>query len=116
MGLFRRQILTLPLLSFLSRPSDAQGGAGGAGSPELPNYPRRGEPLPPVPPLRRDVNGDRTRNLKDLALLAEIVQNLKEMIDKNDPVVVSVPLLKKAEEMRTLAQKIQGRLRFDYGK
>jgi hypothetical protein len=112
MGLFRRQIMTIPLLSFLSRPSDAQR----AGSPELPNYPRRGEPLPPIPPLRRDVNGDRTRNLKDLALLAEIVQNLKEMIDKNDPVVVSVPLLKKADEMRTLAQKIQGRLRSDYGK
>jgi hypothetical protein len=42
--------------------------------------------------------------------------NLKEMIDENDPVVVSVPLLKKADEMRTLAQKIQGRLRSDYGK
>ena len=105
MGLFRRQIMTLPLLSFLSRPSDAQR----AGSPELPTY-------APIPPLRRDVNGDRTRNLKDLALLAEIVQNLKEMIDKNDPDVVSAPVLKKADEMRTLAQKIQGRLRSDYGK
>lgn len=38
------------------------------------------------------------------------------MIDKADPTVVSVPLLKKGDEMRKLAQKIEGRLRFDYGK
>ncbi len=109
MRLFRRDLFPLWLLPALARPLVGQ--RAGRGLDE-----GRPDPMPTVQPLARDLKGDRSRNLKDLDQLAGIIADLRQAIDKSDPEVVSVPLLKKANQMRSLAQKIQGRIRFEYGK
>ena len=111
MGLFRRDLLTLPMISaFLPR---AFGQAIGV-PPDGVDRNGQPEPLPKIQPIRRDLKGDRERNVKELAQLEVVVRDLRELVDKTDPSVVSAPLLKKADEMRALSQKIYGRLRFDY--
>jgi hypothetical protein len=51
--------------------------------PELPNYPRRNEPHPNIPPLALDLKGDRVR--KGSLQLADMAQDLRDMIHKTDP-------------------------------
>jgi hypothetical protein len=80
--------------------------------------------LPPNPSHQEDVklpNGKSQReellkaeheqNIKDAGQLADLAQQLKEDIEKNDRYVLSVATLKKTDEIEKLAKKIRSRLR-----
>jgi hypothetical protein len=117
---YRRHVLGFPLFSLLVYPAAAQMGGARRGGPSCTDFPNHPCPNPPFPdtvrPLKRYLVGDRERNLKDLAQLGDLVQQRSVMIDKADPTVVSVPILRNSDEMRKLAQKVGARLQFDYGK
>ena len=82
------------------------------------------EPLPRNPSQPEDVklpNGKSQReellkaeheqNVRDAAQLADLAQQLKEDLEKNDRYVLSVATLKKTDEIEKLAKKIRSRLR-----
>lgn len=83
------------------------------------------EPLsvPASPPDVRLPNGKSQRdeilkaehqeNLKDAAKLADLAQDLKESLEKDDRYVLSLSTLKKTEDIEKLAKKIRSRLRHD---
>jgi len=87
----------------------------------------QGPPEPVAPPVnQRDVrlpNGKLQRdeilkaehqdNLKDAARLADLAQELKESLEKDDRYVLSISTLKKTDEIEKLARKIRSRLRHD---
>jgi hypothetical protein len=106
--LFRRAMFGAPPACLFAATLGAQQSRGGSASGQRPAS------IPPIPPVRRDFPADRERNLKDLAQLAGVVQELRDLVEKTNPEVVSVLLLKKADEMRSLAEKVRGRLRSDY--
>ncbi len=83
------------------------------------------EPLP-VPANQSDIrlpNGKSQRdeilkaehqeNLKDAAKLADLAQDLKESLERDDRYVLSLSTLKKTEEIEKLIKKIRSRLRHD---
>ncbi len=86
-----------------------------------------GEPPRPVPPessadvrlpngkSQRDeiLKAEHEENLKDAAKLADLTQELKEDLEKQDRFVFSLATLKKTEEIEKLAKKIRSRLRHD---
>ena len=81
--------------------------------------------IPPAPPANQpDVrlpNGKSQRdeilkaeyqeNLKDAAKLADLAQDLKESLERDDRYVLSLATLKKTEDIEKLARKIRSRLR-----
>jgi hypothetical protein len=82
------------------------------------------DPLPPLSSRQEDTklpNGKSQReeilkaeheqNLKDAAQLADLAEQLKEDLEKNDRHVLSVATLKKTDEIEKLAKKIRSRLR-----
>jgi hypothetical protein len=107
--LFRRNLLRLPFACLMYHPLVAQrGGATVEGGP------KGLRTVASIPPLPRDLKGDRERNLQELTQLAELVTDLREAVEKTDPFVFSVQLIKKSDSMRKLAQKIGDRIRHDY--
>jgi len=54
---------------------------------------------------------ERERNIKDAKELAELADQLKEEIEKNDRFVFSVSTLKKTDEIEKLAKRIRSRMR-----
>jgi len=65
--------------------------------------------------LQRDeiLKAEHEANVKDAAKLADLAQDLKESIEKDDQFVLSLATLKKAEDIEKLAHKIRTRLRHD---
>jgi hypothetical protein len=51
------------------------------------------------------------QNLKDAARLADLAEQLKQELEKNDRYVISVSSLKKIDEIEKLVKKIRSRLR-----
>jgi hypothetical protein len=51
------------------------------------------------------------QNIKDAADLAELAQQLKLDLEKNDRYVVSMTTIKKTDDIEKLAKRIRGRLR-----
>jgi hypothetical protein len=51
------------------------------------------------------------QNLKDAADLADLAQQLKLDLEKNDRYVVSMATIKKTDDIEKLAKRIRGRLR-----
>jgi hypothetical protein len=51
------------------------------------------------------------QNLKDAADLADLAQQLKLDLEKNDRFVVSMATIKKTDDIEKLAKRIRGRLR-----
>jgi hypothetical protein len=87
---------------------------------------RRDGPPPFSPDARGDIrlpNGKSQRdeilkaeheaNLKDAAKLADLAQELKEDLEKQDRFVLSLPTLKKTEDIEKLVKKIRSRLRHE---
>jgi hypothetical protein len=63
--------------------------------------------------VQRDeiVKADFDQNLKDAARLADLAEQLKQELEKNDRYVVSISTLKKTDEIEKLVKKIRSRLR-----
>jgi hypothetical protein len=63
--------------------------------------------------VQRDeiVKADHEQNLKDAAQLADLAEQLKQELEKNDRYILSISSLKKTDEIEKLAKKIRSRLR-----
>jgi hypothetical protein len=86
---------------------------------------QRGETIPSFPAeeqtnvrlpngrMQRDeiLKAEREQNLKDAAQLANLAEQLKQDLEKNDRFVLSISTLKKTDEIEKLAKKIRSRLR-----
>jgi hypothetical protein len=59
------------------------------------------------------LKAEHEQNLKDAARLAELSQELREDLEKNDRYVLSIATLKKTDEIEKLVKKIRSRLRHD---
>ena len=65
--------------------------------------------------LQRDeiLKAEHEENVKDAGRLADLAQDLKESIEKDDRFVLSLATLKKTDEIEKLVKKIRSRLRHD---
>ena len=63
--------------------------------------------------VQRDeiLKAEHEQNLKDAAQLADMAEQLKQELEKNDRYVISVSSLKKIDEIEKLVKKIRSRLR-----
>jgi hypothetical protein len=63
--------------------------------------------------MQRDeiLKAEHEQNLKDAARLADLAEQLKQELEKNDRFVISVSSLKKTDEIEKLVKKIRSRLR-----
>ena len=59
------------------------------------------------------LKAEHQENLKDAARLADLAQDLKESLERDDRYVLSLSTLKKTEEIEKLVKKIRARLRHD---
>ncbi len=59
------------------------------------------------------LKAEHQENLKDAARLADLAQDLKESLERDDRYVLSLSTLKKTEEIEKLVKKIRSRLRHD---
>jgi hypothetical protein len=77
---------------------------------------RREEPEPPRLPSGKSqqeeiLKAEHERNLKDAAQLAQMSEDVKKELEKDDRHVLSMATLKKLEEIEKLARRMRGRLR-----
>jgi hypothetical protein len=65
--------------------------------------------------VQRDeiLKAEHEQNLKDAARLADLAEQLKQDLEKNDRYVLSLSTLKKTDEIEKLVKKIRSRLRHD---
>ena len=65
--------------------------------------------------MQRDeiLKAEHQDNLKDAARLADLAQDLKESLERDDRYVLSLSTLKKTDEIEKLVKKIRSRLRHD---
>ena len=104
----RRGAVALVLLAGVSVYALQQGGGGGrrGGAEEedvtLPNGKSQKEEI---------LKAEHRQNLKDAAELAELAEQLKIDLEKNDRYVVSMATLKKTDDIEKLAKRIRARLR-----
>ena len=63
--------------------------------------------------MQRDeiLKAEHEQNLKDSARLADLAEQLKQELEKNDRYILSVSSLKKTDEIEKLVKKIRSRLR-----
>ena len=54
---------------------------------------------------------EREENIRDAAQLAQLAQELKEDLEKNDRFILSLGTLKKTDDIEKLARKIRSRMR-----
>lgn len=104
----RRLVVLLSLLVAL----------GLAQTPEQPPIPPSGNQpdvrLPNGKSQREEIlKAEHQENLKDAARLADLAQDLKESLERDDRYVLSLSTLKKTEEIEKLVKKIRSRLRHD---
>jgi hypothetical protein len=59
------------------------------------------------------LKAEHEQNLKDAAKLAEMADDLKETMEKEDRNVFSINTMKKVEEIEKLAHRIRARMRHD---
>ncbi|MGA2268355.1 MAG: hypothetical protein ABSH44_07785 [Bryobacteraceae bacterium] len=57
------------------------------------------------------LKAEHAQNLKDAAQLADLADQLKQELEKNDRFVFSISTLKKTDEIEKLVRKIRSRLR-----
>jgi hypothetical protein len=57
------------------------------------------------------LKAEHEQNLKDAAQLADLAEQLKQELEKNDRYILSVSSLKKTDEIENLVKKIRSRLR-----
>jgi hypothetical protein len=109
-SILRRGALALALAAAGLFALDQRGGAGrgDTGAPIAQDDTRL-----PNGKLQRDeiLKAEHEQNLKDAARLADLADELKQELEKNDRYVLSVSTLKKTDEIEKLAKKIRSRLR-----
>ena len=78
-----------------------------------PGEARRKTSFCPTASRRRDeiLKAEHQQNLKDAAELAELAEQLKIDLEKNDRYVVSMATIKKTDDIEKLAKRIRARLR-----
>jgi hypothetical protein len=97
-------------------PAEVAGGAGGLRAD------RRTQPRPADEPedvrlpngkLQRDevLKADFQKSLNDARELSKLADELKTDLEKNDRYVLSIPTLKKTEDIEKLAKRIRDRLK-----
>jgi hypothetical protein len=85
--------------------------------PSLPNLPAPDNPTPSVPPqMQRDMdkkaNEQRQADLKrDTEKLLKLSTELKEYVDKSNENVLSLDVIRKAEEIEKLAHNVKIKMR-----
>jgi hypothetical protein len=106
----RRGAVALVLLAGVSvyalqQQGGGRGGRGGAAEEEdivLPNGRSQKEEI---------LKAEHQQNIKDAADLAELAEQLKIDLEKNDRYVLSMATLKKTDDIEKLAKRIRARLR-----
>jgi hypothetical protein len=105
----RRGAVALILLAGVSvyalQQGGGRGGRGGGTEEEdviLPNGKSQKEEI---------LKAEHQQNIKDAANLAELAEQLKIDLEKNDRYVVSMATLKKTDDIEKLAKRIRARLR-----
>src|SRR5580765_3215442 len=107
---FGRCVLVLLLAGVTPFALPQRGGSQGRQPPGDPNLPdvelRNGN-------SQRDeiLKAEHEQNLKDAAELAQLAEQLKIDLEKNDRFVLSIATLKKTDEIEKLAKRIRTRLR-----
>ena len=89
-------------------------GQGGRSGSQLPEADRQDEGLRlPNGKLQRDeiLKAEYEQNLKDAARLADMAEELKLELEKNDRFVLSMSTVKKTDDIEKLVRKIRSRLR-----
>jgi len=103
---FRRCALALLLAAFCSVALSQRGGRGGVEQEEpetrMPNGKSQKEEI---------LKAEYQQNLKDAAELADLAEQLKADLEKNDRYILSVSTLKKTDEIEKLVKRIRTRLR-----
>jgi hypothetical protein len=104
---FRRGVVVV-LFTALSSVALPQRGGGGRGS-------QQDEPDVRMPDgkLQKEeiLKAEHQQNLKDAAELADLAEQLKADLEKNDRYILSVATLKKTDEIEKLVRRIRSRLR-----
>ena len=93
---------------------EGQGFQRGGGTPGTPDATAEDQDnkLPSGKSQRDEIlKQEREQNIKDAAVLAELAQELKEDLEKNDRFVFSLSTLKKTDDIEKLAKKIRARMR-----
>jgi hypothetical protein len=104
----RRGVVALVLLAGVSLYALQQGGRGGGrgGGEEddviLPNGKSQKDEI---------LKSEHQQNLKDAAELADLAEQLKIDLEKNDRYVVSMATIKKTDDIEKLAKRIRARMR-----
>ncbi len=104
----RRGVVTLVLLAgaTVSALDQQGGGRGGRGAEEE-------DVILPNGKLQKDeiLKAEHRQNLKDAAELADLAEQLKIDLEKNDRYILSMATLKKTDDIEKLARRIRSRLR-----
>ena len=86
----------------------------GRGGPRSRDADSQDTTLPNGKSQREEIlKAEHEQNLKDAARLADLAQELREDLEKNDRYVLSIATLKKTDEIEKLVKKIRSRLRHD---
>ena len=90
-----------------------RGGQGGQREGQPPGDPNLPDVKLPNGKSQRDeiLKAEHEQNLKDAAELAQLAEQLKIDLEKNDRFVLSMATLKKTDEIEKLAKRIRARLR-----
>jgi hypothetical protein len=102
--------LCAPALVFLAVSTVALSQRGGAPPTGPPNEPDIR--MPNGKSQKEEIlKAEHQQNLKDAAALADLAEQLKADLEKNDRYILSMATLKKTDEIEKLVKKIRARLR-----
>jgi hypothetical protein len=97
-------------LALVQGQSFQRGGVGG-GSSQSPSD-QQDDKLPNGKSQRDEIlKIEREQNIKDAAQLAELAEELRQDLEKNDRFVLSLATLKKTDDIEKLVKRIRGRMR-----
>ena len=103
----RRGVVVLVLLAGVSLYALQQGGRGGRRGAD-----QEDDVILPNGKAQKDeiLKAEHQQNLKDAAELADLAEQLKIDLEKNDRYVLSMATLKKTDDIEKLAKRIRARL------
>lgn len=111
--IFRRGALTLSLSAVFGLSLAQEPGVAPTQTPS-PTVERPDVRLPSGKSQRDEIlKAEHEQNIKDAAKLAELADDLKQTLEKEDRFVFSLTTVKKTEDIEKLAKKIRSRLRHD---
>ena len=104
---FRRCAVALLFTALSSVALSQRGGAGRGSSQDEP------ETVMPNGKSQKEeiLKAEHQQNLKDAAELADLAEQLKADLEKNDRYILSMSTLKKTDDIEKLVKKIRARLR-----